>query len=222
MSKLSRVLEPEVIDTQEDAFEYDAIDHLEVNQKFVNDLLARERVVGEVLDLGTGPGQIPIEMCERTARVQILAVDLSSHMLDLARGNIEVAEWTDRIMLDLIDAKQLPYEDGRFACVMSNSLVHHIAEPSRLLTEAVRVTSPGGFLFFRDLVRPEDDAAIRRLIEKYAIYDTRQQRKLYESSLRAALTVEEMQQAVSALGFDPETVKQTSDRHWTWAAKKPA
>lgn len=221
MSKLTRVLEPEVIDSQEEAFDYDAMDHLEVNQKFVNDLLTTERISGEVLDLGTGPAQIPIEMCERTTRVQILAVDLSPVMLDLARGNIEVAEWTDRIRLDRIDAKQLPYADGRFACVMSNSLVHHIPDPGPMLAEAVRVTSPGGLLFFRDLVRPEDDAAVRRLLEKYALDDTRHQRRMYENSLRAALTLAEIQSLVAALGFSPDTVRVTSDRHWTWSAKKP-
>lgn len=222
MSKLTRVLEPELIESQEEAFDYDAMDHLEVNQKFVNDLLAAERVAGEVLDLGTGPGYIPIEMCERTTRVQIVAVDLSVAMLDLARGNIEVAEWTDRIKLDRIDAKKLPFEDGRFACVMSNSLVHHIPKPSDMLKEAVRVLAPGGFIFFRDLVRPEDDGAVKRLLNKYAIDDNRHQRRMYENSLRAALTLEEMQAEVKALGFSPEGVKVTSDRHWTWAAKKPA
>jgi ubiquinone/menaquinone biosynthesis C-methylase UbiE len=221
MSKLTRVLEPEVIDTPQEAFDYDAMDHLEVNQKFVNDLLAWERLSGEVLDLGTGPGQIPIEMCERTTRVQILAVDLSPTMLDLARGNIEVAEWTDRIQLDRIDAKQLPYENGRFACVMSNSIVHHIPTPSVMLAETLRVLAPGGAIFFRDLARPEDDTAVRKLVEKYAVYESRQQRRMYENSLRAALTLEEMQKEVAALGISPETVRMTSDRHWTWAAKKP-
>lgn len=222
MSTLSRVLEPELVATPDEAFDYEAMDHLEINQKFVNDLLATERVSGEVLDLGTGPAQIPIEMCERTTKVKILAVDLSPPMLDLARGNIEVAEWTDRIMVDLIDAKKLPYEDGRFACVMSNSLVHHIPEPAVMLAEALRVTAPGGQIFFRDLARPIDEKSVQKLIEKYVIYETRQQRKMFESSLRAALTVEEMQEAIKPFGFAPETVRMTSDRHWTWAANKPA
>ena len=221
MSKLTRVLEPELIESQEEAFDYDAMDHLDANQKFVNNLLATERVAGEVLDLGTGPGHIPIEMCERTTRVQILAVDLSTAMLDIARGNIEVAEWTDRIQLDRIDAKKLPYADGRFACVMSNSLVHHIPTPSIMLKEAVRVTAPGGFIFFRDLVRPEDDATVRRLMDKYALDDNRHQRRMYENSLRAALTLKEIQAEVAALGFSPDTVRITSDRHWTWSTKKP-
>ncbi len=37
---LSRVLEPEVMDTPEQASAYDAMDHSEVNRRFVDDVLA--------------------------------------------------------------------------------------------------------------------------------------------------------------------------------------
>jgi hypothetical protein len=34
------------------------------------------------------------------------------------------------------------------------------------------------------------------------------------------LTLDEIRQLVAALGFEPATVRQTSDRHWTWTARK--
>ena len=69
-------------------------------------------------------------------------------MLDVARCNIELALLTERIMLDRVDAKVLPYDDGRFPIVMSNSIVHHIPDPTDVFREAVRVTAAGGLLFF--------------------------------------------------------------------------
>jgi len=36
-------------------------------------------------------------------------------------------------------------------------------------------------------------------------------------SLRASLTLEELREIIAGLGFSPESVQQTSDRHWTWA-----
>ncbi|MBC8120702.1 MAG: SAM-dependent methyltransferase, partial [Gemmatimonadaceae bacterium] len=52
---LERVLEPEVMDTLQDAQEYDRMDHSEVNRAFVRDLLALAPPLGVWLDLGTGP-----------------------------------------------------------------------------------------------------------------------------------------------------------------------
>ena len=43
---------------------------------------------------------------------------------------------------------------------------------------------------------------------------------LFEDSLRAALSVEEIQALVSELGFAGSTVVATSDRHWTWSARQ--
>ena len=59
---LERVLEPEVMDTVEEAQDYDSMDHSLVNEIFVQDLLATGPIEGEVLDVGTGTAQIPIEL----------------------------------------------------------------------------------------------------------------------------------------------------------------
>ena len=59
----------------------------------------------------------------------------------------------------LADAKQLPFDAASFPVVISNSIVHHIAEPRDVIAEAIRVTAPGGLLFHRDLARPDDEPA---------------------------------------------------------------
>jgi len=82
----------------------------------------------------------------------------------------------------------------------------------------VRVLNPGGALFIRDLLRPEDDATVRHLVQTYAGDANAHQQKMFDDSLHAALTLAEIRGMVQDLGFDPATVQQTTDRHWTWAA----
>jgi ubiquinone/menaquinone biosynthesis C-methylase UbiE len=216
---LERVLEPEVMDTFDEARDYDAMDHREVNRVFVSDLLAAAPAGPDVLDLGTGTALIPIELCKSCEDCRVMAVDLSVHMLDLARYNVEVAGLTGRIQLSHIDAKELPFEDAMFDVVMSNSIVHHIPQPIQVLQETVRVVRPGGLIFFRDLLRPADDAAVVRLVETYAGDKNEHQRKMFADSLRAALDLNEIRLLVAQLGFDPQSVKATSDRHWTWSVR---
>lgn len=220
MSTLKRVLEPEVMDSLDEATDYDAMDHSEVNRQFVTDLLAVRTVEGLVLDLGTGTAQIPVELCRRCADCQVMAVDLAIHMLDLARYNIEAAGLIERIQLAHIDAKDLPHADGYFQVVMSNSIVHHIPEPLCVLREAARVTAASGLIFVRDLMRPADDATVAHLVETYAGDQNEHQQKMFDDSLRAALSLDEIRSIVQQLGFPANSVSATSDRHWTWSAEK--
>jgi ubiquinone/menaquinone biosynthesis C-methylase UbiE len=226
---LQRTLEPELMDTAEDAREYDAMDHAAVNALFVSDLLDAMRAWGNapagndhaslrILDLGAGTAQIPIELARRAPHVKITAVDAAESMLALARTNIAAANLTDRIDVALADAKTLPFADGAFEAVLSNSIVHHIPDPRGVIAEAVRVTAPGGLLFHRDLARPLDEPAVQVLVNTYANAATPYQRRLFGDSLRAALTAEEMADLVVSVGFDRDRVKMTSDRHWTWCA----
>lgn len=215
---LERVLEPEVMDTPEEARDYNDMDHSEVNRAFVADMLAACAVEGDILDLGTGTALIPIELCQQTENCRVMAVDLSINMLELARYNLEVESLTDRIQLDHIDSKELPYEDGMFDAVMSNSIVHHIPEPLSALSEAVRVTRDGGWLFFRDLMRPSDEATVKHLVETCAAEENDHSRQMFEDSLRAALNLDEIRSLVEQLGFPRDTVQATSNRHWTWCA----
>jgi ubiquinone/menaquinone biosynthesis C-methylase UbiE len=217
---LNRTLEPEVMDTAADALDYDRMDHREVNRRFVDDFLAAAPDLSDVLDLGTGTAQIPIVLCRSVADARVVAIDLSGEMLTVAKTSIEVASLRERIMLEKIDAKGLPYPAGRFSAVMSNSIVHHIPEPAPALAEAVRVVRHGGAIFIRDLARPAGEATLQALVAQYTQGANEHQRKLFEDSLHAALTVEEMQAIVRDLGFALETVALTSDRHWTWSAAK--
>jgi ubiquinone/menaquinone biosynthesis C-methylase UbiE len=219
---LNRVLEPEVMDSAQAAAAYDAMDHGQVNRIFVADLrgfAGEESLKGPLLDIGTGTGRIPIELCSQLADCTVLGIDLSSSMIELGNENVLKADLQDRIELTVADAKQLPYEDGQFAVTISNSMPHHVADPVGVMAEAVRVTATGGILFFRDLLRPPDDAAVRRLVRAYAGNEDETQRTLFDNSLRASLTLHEVREIVMKLGCDPTGVQTTSDRHWTWTTR---
>ena len=216
---LQRVLEPEVMDTAEDAHDYDTMDHSGVNRVFVSDLLKfAPRLQNPVLDVGTGTAQIPIELCRQHSTVEVLAVDAASSMIALANHNIANAGLQTRIRAELVNARGLPFLDQHFPTVISNSIIHHIPEPMTVFREMIRVGKRGGTIFVRDLFRPDDEATLTHLVQTYAGDANEHQRMLFTDSLHAALTVNEVRDLVIQLGYAPETVRATSDRHWTWAA----
>ena len=221
---LKRVLEPEVMDSSEEAEDYNAMDHSHVNQVFVQDLLAfveaHGKPLGDVLDLGTGTALIPIELCQREANCRVMAIDMAIHMLELARYNIEAAGLIERVQLAQVDAKQMSFSDGMFSTLMSNSIIHHIPEPADCVSEMVRVTGDGGVLFIRDLLRPDSDQEVAQLVETYAGQENAHSQQMFDDSLRAALSLDEIRELVVQNGFPAEAVQATTDRHWTWASIK--
>jgi len=212
------------MDTDQEADQYDAMDHNEVNQRFVADLLAAGDTGRDILDIGTGTAQLPIELCNTSdiEDLRVMAIDLSVPMLDVARMNIDMASMLDRIQLEHFDAKDTPFEDEMFTTVISNSIVHHIPEPLAVLKEAHRVLAAGGLMFFRDLMRPDTTEDVEQLVATYTCNETESAQQLFRQSLHAALTVDEMRELVAHTGYDPQTVQATSDRHWTWLARKKA
>lgn len=216
---LPRVLEPEVMDTEAEAVDYDAMDHSQVNRVFVDDLLAAlpratppANGTWRVFDAGTGTALIPLELVSRGVPMRIVAADAAAHMLRLADRNVARGGWSESIECVRRDCKALPEADGSFDVVMSNSIVHHIPEPVGVLAECWRTLRPGGLLFIRDLMRPSDEATLDGLVRQYAGDANAHQQQMFRESLHAALTVEEVAGLLSSLGIP---VRATSDRHWT-------
>jgi ubiquinone/menaquinone biosynthesis C-methylase UbiE len=217
---LPRVLEVEVMDTEAEARDYDAMDFAEVNRRYVTDFLAAWRPTASVLDVCTGPAHIPIELCRRHPTVEVVAADLADHMLALARRNVETAGLIDRIAVERADAKHLPFPAHHFGAVLCNGSIHHIPHPVVCFSEFHRVCAPGGTIFLRDLLRPEDEDALEHLVKTHAAGANDHQRAMFAASLRASLTVDEVRELVGRLSYPPQSVQQTSDRHWTWSATR--
>jgi len=218
---LTRQLEPELMDDPQEAITYDEMDHSEVNRLFVDDLLASGPIGNDILDLGTGTARIPIELCKHVSDCRVMASDGAISMLEVARYNVSVNSMDYRIQLHHGDAKQLQFDDSLFDTVISNSLIHHVPEPARVIAEIVRLTKPGGYIFVRDLCRPASLDAIEELVARVTGRETSEAQQMFRQSLQAALNLDEMRSLVLQHGLPAEDVRETSDRHWTWCSRKP-
>lgn len=212
-----RILEPELMDTAEDAEEYDAMDFTAPNTLFAEDALrlVAHRADVSALDIGTGTAQIPILMLERRADLQILAVDLAKEMLRVAARRVADAGFAARCQLACIDAKALRVPAEKFDLVLCNSTAHHIPDPLVLFEEIARVVKPDGAILVRDLIRPASMDAAWATVKRVAAGDGKRQQQLFFDSLCAALTVEEVEILVRRAKLERVVVRQVSDRHWS-------
>ncbi|GAB4153809.1 MAG: class I SAM-dependent methyltransferase [Planctomycetota bacterium] len=214
---MRRELEPEYMDTDEEALGYQAMDHSEANESVV----ARFLELGGgscrfVADLGTGPGDIPILLARRTPGGPLIAgIDAAARMLALARKKPEAEAFAGRLFFLRADVKALPFADGSVDGVFSNTILHHIGEPLSFLREAARILRPGGVLLIRDLFRPQTEEEARRLVDLHAAGADDYQRELFLDSFRAALTLEEARACAREAGLGRASIEMSSDRHYT-------
>ena len=212
---MDRVLEPEVMDDAEEAAAYEAMDHGEVNAAFVDRLL--ELGAGgpmiEMLDLGCGPGHIPMLVVERLPEARVLGIDLAVHMLEAAERRRVASPHAARVELRRGDAKALDLPDASFDAVFSNTLLHHLPDPAPFLAEARRVLRPGGVLLIRDLYRPSSLAELDALVARHAATASPAGRELFRASLQAALTPAELRAAADEAGLKDAELVLDTDRH---------
>lgn len=106
-------------------------------------LLEPTLVVG---DLGCGTGSLSLSLARHVAHVH--AIDGSPAMLDAARqrlhgqSNVTVASGS---------LEALPLDDASLDVAVLMLVLHHVAEPSRVLKEARRVLRAGGRLLIADM-----------------------------------------------------------------------
>jgi ubiquinone/menaquinone biosynthesis C-methylase UbiE len=212
---MERVLEPEVMDTWEEAIEYDSMDFTEVNTAFAQRAVELGPPACQVLDAGTGTARIPIIISQMRPQWQLTGTDLSKNMLLVAARNVETAGLQGQIQLQLADAKRLDYENGRFDMVISNSLVHHLPDPLPFFLEIKRVLKPNGAILIRDLIRPASPDFVDAFVAGIGAEYSAHQKQLFRDSLHAAFTLEEVNQLAISAQLEGVKVYQSSDRHWT-------
>jgi ubiquinone/menaquinone biosynthesis C-methylase UbiE len=217
---MNRILEPEVMDTWLEATAYDAMDFESVNAAFATDAIDLDPHAIKILDVGTGTARIPILMCQQQPQYLITGIDLAQSMLIIGQRNVEEAGLNQRIRLERVDSKRMPYPDLEFDTIVSNSLVHHLPDPLSFFQEIKRLVRPGGAILIRDLIRPASDDVVNKLVAKIGEeYDAHQQ-QLFRDSLKAALTLAEVQELIDRVELSQVNLSQSSDLHWTLERNK--
>lgn len=120
---------------------------------------------GRILDVGTGPGYLPIRIAAQAPGLELDGIDLSPAMVRIARKHAAKQGVADRVRFQRAPAAELPFDDGSFDLVISTLSFHHWARPLECLAELHRVLKPHHEAWIYDARRDtthEVNAAFRR------------------------------------------------------------
>ena len=223
---MQRILEPELMDDLEQAKAYAEADFDEPNTLFVQLFVQYSRKWGgrgTILDLGCGPGDIAIRLAGAFPECEVHGLDGSEAMLDLAdaaKGRAGDVGSRVRFIKGLVPSAQLPNE--RYDAVISNSLLHHLHDPSLMWSTIKKYAAPGVPVFVMDLVRCETMQQAQQLVETYAADDPEVLRTDFYNSLLAAFEIAEVRKQLDDAGLSSLHIEQVSDRHLAVWGTMPA
>jgi ubiquinone/menaquinone biosynthesis C-methylase UbiE len=214
---MRREPEPELMDDDSEAGACARADFSGVNEAFVDRLLELTVPLAgkavEAVDLGTGPGDIPIRVSRKRPSWRIVAVDASAPMLSHARHAAIEAGLGDRIRWELADAKDTHLPDGDFDVIFSNSILHHVNETGVFWAEVKRLARPGAICLLRDLARPPSKQAALDIVQRYASGESNLLQEEFYRSLLSAYTVEEVRKQLGRASLAGLEVAMVTDRH---------
>lgn len=214
---MDRVPEPELMDEMEQARAYAAADFSEPHQAFVDHF--HERFAGfspkQVLDLGCGPADISIRFAHAYPQCVLTGVDGAAAMLTLGREAVVADGLQSRIELVEVYLPGSLVKAGSFDTVISNSLLHHLADPM-VLWDSVRINAADqAAVFIMDLLRPDSRETAGKLVEQYAADETEVLKHDFYHSLLAAYRPEEIEKQLRQSGLLGRLhIELVSDRHF--------
>lgn len=119
-----------------------------VYRRFAVDAAGAAPAGGAVLDVGTGPGVLLVELARRRPDLQLAGIDLSADMVAAAKRNLR--EFGERASVRTGDVTDLPFEDASFDLIVSSLSLHHWDHPDAAVPQLARVLRPSGRLLIYD------------------------------------------------------------------------
>ena len=213
---MNRVLEPELMDDPEQAQVYASANFSEENQGFVDRFLqayGHELENAHIVDLGCGPGDIPIRLVNAHPTLRVTGIDASQPMIDLAQKAVHEAGLAERIELRCERFQDVTFSSPADA-IISNSLAHHVPNPLQFWYIIKTMAKPGAPVLVMDLIRPESTEDAQALVDQYASDEPVQLQKDFYNSLLAAFTEDDVAAHLAELNLSRLLIDVPDDRHW--------
>ena len=212
---MDRILEPELMDDPEQALIYAQADFEQENQGFVDRFrdYFPDFSEGHVVDLGCGPGDIPIRFARLFPSCRITGVDASAPMVRLAEDIARKAGLSDRMTFRCERFQDLAGVSVADAAI-SNSLLHHVPNPLQFWHKLRLAVKPGAPVLVMDLLRPDSPEDAQAIVDRYASNAPDILRRDFYHSLLAAFTEDEIGAQLAQMNLTRLLIDVIDDRHW--------
>jgi ubiquinone/menaquinone biosynthesis C-methylase UbiE len=164
---------------------------------------------GKLVDLGCGSGNLLISIYKKFPKLDLIGVDISSEILDLARKRAVENNLSEKINFKTGRASDLPFPENSIDFIISSLSLHHWHNPSKVLKETFRILKKEGIFLIFDFRRDARKFFYGLLKFATRIVVPKALKKIKEpiGSLSAGFTPTEIKQIISKSPFKEEDIE---------------
>jgi 2-polyprenyl-3-methyl-5-hydroxy-6-metoxy-1,4-benzoquinol methylase len=113
--------------------------HRRIAEKFGREMAEKLALCGfregRILDAGCGAGATAIVLARTLPQSEVVGIDLSDPLLELAIQAAQDAGVIERVTFERADVQQMPYDDDSFDAIINLQMLHIVADPIPMLDE---------------------------------------------------------------------------------------
>lgn len=131
----------------------------DINAIVANEILDRV-ASGTVLDVGTGPGYLPIGIAIKNPSLEVVGLDVSGDMIKIARANAQRAHM-ENVHVLVGDVAEIGMPNESVDLAVATLSFHHLSNPPKAFEELYRVLKSGGEVWIYEVnsdLTPESEA----------------------------------------------------------------
>ncbi|MDD5269852.1 MAG: class I SAM-dependent methyltransferase [Candidatus Omnitrophica bacterium] len=135
------------------------VERQEIFKKFGYDVEAERDFIiersrpfsGNILEVGTGKGYFAISLAKKG--YSLTTIDVSEEEHRAARLNVEYFGLSNKVALRVEDAEKMSFKDRSFDTIFSVNVIHHLANPLKVIDEISRLITRDGKMIISDFTR---------------------------------------------------------------------
>lgn len=114
--------------------------------EFLLEYLPRD---ADLLDVGSGPGTITVDIASSLYAGSVVGVDLDPERVRSSTG-LAQRKGVENVRFEVSDAYALPFSDNSFDAVFCHTVLLHLTDPLRAIREMTRVVKTSGLVGVSD------------------------------------------------------------------------
>jgi ubiquinone/menaquinone biosynthesis C-methylase UbiE len=157
---------------------------------------------GRLLDIGTGPGRLLLEINKKTPQLNLFGLDISASMLDIARKNLKNIAGIDLRVGNIV---QTDYQDGFFDCIISSGSFYNWDNPVDGINEVYRILNSGKTAYIFESEKDYDktllNLRLRDNLRGYGFLRRTISKYFLKKQLRMTYSIKDFDQILSQTKF---------------------